>query len=229
MARRRRRGRFRRHKPDMGWWVSTHDVSVLSDGSAAIEMETVFSFDDINSDPALITQDKSDWFIKRVLVDVFPTLGRPTSATSGPARIYELALGTMMSAQAAALVVTPDYLLTADVYEQWRRLFRSYVKPVYATWEPQSEYDTLSNNYGLLTLDGSSVVPAEATTSDSPWGPSAIADDFTVSSAGLVEDSAMYLSVSTSDVAPSARFEWNAGETLNIAAYVRVLLQKRRT
>lgn len=221
MARRRRRGRFRRQSPDMGWWTSQEEMSFTHTTGEALDFATVFEFNDIDADDALITQDKSDWFIKRVILDLYPVVGRPSAPTSGPARIYECALGTMDLAKAANLVSSPQEVLSADFYEQWRRLFKTYTRPVYSTWEP--------------TLDGSilqvDTTPTnnEINVADSPWGAASIHDDFSVSNAGLVHDTAMFVVVSTTDTAPSTRFEWAAGDTFSASAYIRVLLQKRRT
>lgn len=225
MARRRRSRRrsFRRIKPDMGWWTSQEEISFTSDGTEpALDFSTVLEFDDIDSDDALITQDKSDWFIKRVLLDVYPVLGRPSSPTSGPARIWEFAVGTMQETDAAHIVSNPAEILDPGFYERWRRLFKTYTRPVYATWDP-------SLHNGKLLVDTATSMPAEVNIVDSPWGPASIHDDFSVSNAGLVDNSGLYVVASTTLTPPSTSYDWAAGDTLSCSAYIRVLLQKRRT
>lgn len=221
MAKRRRRGRFKRSSPDMGWWTSQEELNLTYAPGGALSFSTVFDFDNIDSDDALITQDKSDWFIKRVILDLYPVLGRPSSPTSGPARIYEAAVGTMDLSKAADLVNSPEEILAPDFYERWRRLFKTYTRPVYATYTP-----ALSSGGLLVQTSG---MPAEVNVADSPWGPSSIHDDFSVSNAGLSHESAMFVVVSTTETPPSTSYDWISGDTLAASAYVRVLLQKRRT
>lgn len=222
--RRKRKGYFRRVKPDMGWWVSNETLQATKPASGVgLDMSTVFDFDDINNDNVLITQDKSDWFIKRVIIDAFPVLERDAQ-NNGPARLFEFGIGTMEGARAGALITTPQAVLSPFFYEEWRRLFKSYAKPVYATWEPIVDPANLLLGTDEAPLSGAPII----NTADSPWGLSAIHEDFTVSNAGLVSDSALYLAVSTSPLSPTSRYGWNTGDSVHVAANVRVLLQKRR-
>lgn len=224
MARRRRR-RWRKVKPDMGWLIDTSVLQVnasnLGGGEAAgIAGTVVLSFDDIDSDEALITQDKSDWFIKRVIVDAYPTLFRGSSATSPPTRLWEMGIGTMDASEFTEFVVG-DSVIDATTYERWRRLFKTYTRPVYAT----ATY-TIDANGDLVTQDGGTAT--ENVVVDSPYGPSCVQDDFTVSNAGLVQNSNMYIVCSTSDII-SGSYHWIVGEQLYVGLTTRVLLQKRRT
>lgn len=223
MAKRRRRGRFKRSSPDMGWWTSQEVMAFTSNGTdVALDFTTVLDFQDIDSDDSLITQDKSDWFIKRVLLDCYPVLGRPSSPTSGPARIWEFGIGTMEVTNAAHLIANTSEVLDPLFYERWRRLFKTYTRPVYATWAP-----ALSTNGTLATQ--SDDTPTEVNVAGEPWGSASIHDDFSVSNAGLVDNSALYLVASTTLIPPSVSYDWAAGDTLSVSAYIRVLLQKRRT
>lgn len=222
MARRRRKGRFKRTTPDMGWWVSDESLSFEKTGiPSALDFSTVFEFDDIDSDDSLITQDKSDWFIKRVIVDVYPQLLR-NNPLGGPARIWQCAIGTMEFSNADFLTNSPLPILNAGFYERWRRLFKTYTRPVYTPWLP-----ALSTNGTLATQsDDTPVAVADATT---PFGPSSIHDDFSVSNAGLVDNSGLVIAITSTDTAPGPGYFWQADDSMTAVAYVRVLLQKRRT
>lgn len=218
MARRKRY--FRRTQPDRGWFVSSNDLTFTVGGSfSVVNVVNVFDFEDITADD-LVTQDKSDWFIKRVIVDAYPVVGRQT-ATSAPARIWGLGLGTLQDDVALSWdlsVLTTDQIFSADSMDRWRRTFRLYNKPVYATWNPA----TVS---GQLAVDEAAATN-QLYTADSPWGDSAVHDDFEVSNAGLVPDSGMYAVIGTAP-GPS-NYDWASGDTLTVQCYTRTLLQKRR-
>lgn len=225
MARRsRRRGRFKRHKPDMGWFVGGAVQQLTTSGGGAWNPVTdaIMSFDDINNDDPIIAQDKSDWFIKRVIIDAYPTLGRASTGTSAPTRLWELGIGTMDITESTALdATTNETIVDPDTYERWRRLFKTYSRPVYATLTLG-----LTSSGELVTADAGTI--NEVNVVDSPWGESSIHDDFTVSNAGLVHNSGVYLALTPSNnVSPN--YEWLSGESLTVGYTYRILLQKRRT
>lgn len=131
-------------------------------------------------------------------------------------------MGTMQDSEAVGMSGIGE-VLDPTTYERWRRLFKTYTRPVYRTWEPK-----LDSNGRLFTWDAMGS-PVETNASDSPWGISSIHDDFSVSNAGLVDRTSLYLAISSDAIAPADRYEWIDGDRLVVAAYVRVLLQKRRT
>lgn len=220
----RKRGFFKRTAPDRGWYVGDFQFSVTASATpttaATLNGTALFDFFDINADNTLITQEKSDWFIKRVLVDVFPSLSR-NSATSLPARLWEFGLMTMDDSVFGDLITGIAPVISATVFDGARRTLRTYTKPVYATWEPR-----------MTAAPGQRVDTAGAVTermvADSPWGTAHVSDDFEVSNASLVETSSLYAMASTVLQGPGS-YDWAASDVLNLAGNFRVLLQKRRT
>lgn len=220
--RRRRRGSFRRHKPDMGWWIG-HDILSFSGVDASGEvvgnnLNQVFRFNDIDSDQALIAKDKSDWFVKRVIVDAYPVMARVNELTF-PGRLWEFAIGTMDDSKATLLDAAHGSVFDSVTYDNWRRVFRTYSRPVYST-----AYNGYTGGPAQV-VDGTG--PAtQLHTVDSPWGPSNVRDDFDVSNAGLVPQTGLYVMSSLSTM--NGTIEWEVGDTLTVYCTTRVLLQKRR-
>lgn len=205
----------------MGWFVGGDELQFTVDGSSpglGSNVQAMFGFADIDSDDALITQDKSDWFIKRVILDAYPVLTR-ADEISAPARIYSFAVGTIPPPGNATVVPGSD-IFTATAFDFWRRLFRSYSRPVYAT----TLVGTADNDTSVVTSAG----PATSkTVADSPWGPSSIHDDFEVSNAGLVHNTSLVCAASVA-LGPSV-YTWDENDILSVFVQWRVLLQKRRT
>lgn len=205
----------------MGWFVGSDEIQFTVDDSSpglGSNWQQMFGFADIDSDDALIAQDKSDWFIKRVLLDAYPVLTR-ADEISAPARIYSLAIGTIPVPSSSGAIPGSD-IFTSTAYDYWRRLFRSYSRPVYAT----TLVGLADNDTSVVTSAG----PATSkTVADSPWGPSSVHDDFEVSNAGLVHNSGLIVAASTA-LGPSV-YTWDENDILTVFVQWRVLLQKRRT
>lgn len=219
MARRgSRKGFFRRSAPDRGWWIAEFTGTATHAADTDLAMISLLDFSDLTSgESALITQDKSDWFIKRVLFNFYPSLSR-ASATSATARIYQAGLCTMDVSEQATMVTAGAPVISAAWFDACRRTLRTYQRPLYA-----------NANLG-------SVANATSTTASAPtniatfwgaWGDAHIEDDMEVSNAGLVENSGLYAAFSTQTAGPGS-FDWASGDAINAYGSVRVLLQKRR-
>lgn len=217
---RRRRGHFKRAQPDRGWWVGDIEATFTVPGSfSCVNVVNLFDFEDITMDD-LVTQDKSDWFIKRVILDAYPVITR-VAPTAAPARIWGLALGTLQDDVALdwdLSALTSDMLFAPDSMDRWRRLFRAYNHPVYATAQPGFRAG------GEIVTSANSVVTRDVC--GEPWGLSAVHDDFEVSNAGLVPDSGVYAVIGTARGPGS--YDWAENDILTVHVYARVLLQKRR-
>lgn len=218
MARRRNRRWIRKPKADMGWMVGSASMLLVHPGGGGPGTNggQLFGFNDIDDD-ILIAQDKSDWFIKRLLIDFYPVIGR-ASLTTAPARIYQAAVGTMSDNDATFWINNEEVIYDGSTFDHWRRLFRSWTRPVYSTWQP-------SLNAASLRTTTSSA-DANAVVSD-PWGPSSIHEDMSVSNAGLVADSGVYFFLTTTPGPGS--YDWTINDQLNGYLYFKCLLQKRRT
>lgn len=99
MAKRRRRRFFKqRSKPDRGW-ILEQGLSQLSYNAGMVtparsEYVELVAFPDLNeANSALITQEKADWNVKRVLIDCFPIFA-PVDAAARATALMEFMLVT---------------------------------------------------------------------------------------------------------------------------------------
>lgn len=223
----RRRFQRSKHSPDRGWVVGTFTTSTgLIDPNANINGSvTLFDFADIDAEALTgrIEQDKSDWFVKRVILDVYGAVSFDGVTPTDTARVYELGVGVMGNADVEEFGSQAWRVMSSEVYNLWARTFRTYTRPVYAG--------------GLIGYTGDFNIATENVTSGGPvggysttapfWGPSSISDDFEVSNAGLRNNQSCVVLFSVGQ-AP-ASFIWDEGDNLYVAGTYRVLLQKRRT
>lgn len=221
---RRRRAAFRRESPDRGWIVGNQSMTLNADAS---QSTTVFSqlFDFADIDPEALTgrieQDKSDWFIKRIILDVVASVGLsadPMQATD-VARMWACAAITGNNDAISVLQSTDPGVLSPEAYNQASRTMQTWVRPVYAGAIIAYGDD------GLVATEAGPVL--EYATTAPFWGPARIEADFEVSNAGLRGNWSMGLLYS---ILPGpGSFDWDVGDALNCMAYYRILVQKRRT
>lgn len=214
----RRRFYKSRTQPDRGWVVGFNNIN-LTPASASL-YGVAFDFADI--DPEALTgrieADKSDWFVKRVIFECFAAVSFTGTSATDVARIWQLGLGTAPNENANRFTDADFDVLSGETYNLWSRLFRTWSRPVYAGGLiPYSENNILAaepfpvNSYGVTAPF---------------WGPSAIYEDFEVSSAGLRNNQSVFWFASRSE-AP-ASYDWDAGDILYLTINYRMLLQKRR-
>lgn len=230
MARRRR---FRRISPDMGWYASPFLIDHANNGGIeTTTMDELIAFPEIDGDEGIITKDKSDWFIKRVIVEGYCTFVPSTTNLQGQAsarRIFDWSLCTMMASSAAEAVQNRWPVSEPDFWDNARRVLRTGTTPCYNEGLQLVEQASAGSSGALITEQlGSETVPR--THDISPWwGPAKIEFDIPVSSAGLVPDSSLYFGITTGDtVAPyPTRDAWDNTDSVYMRLMVRVLLQKR--
>lgn len=218
------RRRFTKEGPDRAWdFIHTNlDVTVSFDAGntwRGFDMRGILSYDDIQDNSVLAGQ-KSDWFIKRVLIDVYAAASMQTD-NARPARLWQLALGTMADTDATILIndATPNDVLSSQTHNAWRRPFRGYTRPVYATAVIPYSTDT---DITVTTTNPADQYGA----TDSPWGPALIRDDFEVSNAGLSHGDSMWLAAG--QCSGPGGYDWLEGETLYLMMDIRTLWQRRR-
>lgn len=203
----------------MAWAVGAVQVNLESgttDGATTLMIDYV----ELDSDPVpAVSKDKSDWFLKRMIIDGFPTFGGATNTPTSTARLWSWAVATM--SYDAAQHVQDDELPVMDpsTWDIYRRLLQSGVNPVYATWTPALTSDDLHTVSGVAT-------PGDFAVVDHPWGLARVHADFSISNAGLVDESGVYIHCSL-EAGPGS-YDWVAGETLSTRWIYRALLQKRR-
>lgn len=215
MARKRR---FKQTSPDMGWIVTRGNISGTVDvlSQELNSSDEVFNFTDIDELDSVMSKDKSDWFIKRVLFHGYPYLTR-SATTSLPYRICSVALHTSMDPLNQSMNASDVPIMSAPWYDSTMRILRTYNRPLYDAWQPAT-----TEGGRLITIADDIEVYDSV---QSIWGPSHIQDDFTVSNAGLVNDSSMFVSLSTCNIGGPS---YSSGDTIALFWTLQVLLQKRR-
>lgn len=224
MARRRfQRSRF---SPDRGWVVGQTRQSLAQttgSGNDTAAWYEIFDFTDIDADAltGAIQQDKSDWFVRRCILDVFTSVSFANATANDTARLYQIGMGIMPDADSVNIPNTDPQVLSPAGYNNWARLFQTWVKPVYgAAVIPQ-----VAASGALATAVAS---PTAYSVTAPFWGPSGWHADFEVSNAGLRNEQSCGFHVSLTD-GSSFNYDWDNGDALFININYRVLLQKRRT
>lgn len=116
MAKRRSRGRGRRFNPERGWLVGSN-ISTLTIPTAVLPNDPpgysqicpIFQFNEIDGDEGvLVSHDKSDWFMQRMIIDVWFTLNSMADpAGTLPPRLFEFAIVTADNAELVDYITEP--------------------------------------------------------------------------------------------------------------------------
>lgn len=218
-----------RTTPDMGWVVGTTRIDVLHQNSSAdYETSGVFLFDFADVDPEALTgrieADKSDWFIKRCVIDWAAAVGFANVTPTDVARRFQFGLGTM-GIDSVEEVVSNDFpVIGPEVYNVSARTFRTYVGSVYAGCVIPLGVDADEDN---VVMVGTTATSNGWGVTAPFWGPAGGHDDFEVSNAGLRNNQGMYWLVSTMP-GPAPSYDWDTSDVLYMSLTYRVLLQKRR-
>lgn len=228
---RRKRG-FRRSAPDRGWIVGHFSANMSfpsGDPDANTIYRTLFDFADI--DPEALTgrieQDKSDWFVKRAILNIAASARLAGLDEGDVMRTFEWGVGTIGVENAASLVANDTPVFGAEAYNLWARQFQTGVQPAYHI--PVLPYAAVEGT-GDIRLAVTSATGSEAAgwTIMSPvWGPSLRAYDFTVSNAGLRNNQECGIAFTQSQSVTG--LSWDEGDTLDVAVWYQILVQKRRT
>jgi len=212
----------------MGWVVGDVQASQTAalDGNIRLaEVVSLFDFADVDAEALTgrIEQDKSDWFVKRAIIDVYAAVSFANTEPTDVARLWQMGLGVIPNANAEEINTEQYEVYSPEATNLYARTFRTYSRPVYAG--------------GLIGYTGDQNIATENVTTGGPtggwsttapfWGPSMVRDDFEVSNAGLRNNQAVSLHFSM-DQGP-ASFDWDVGDVLYIACAYRFLMQKRRT
>jgi len=225
------RRRFHRSKtsPDMGWIVDTVRYSFPavdvggSEGAGGAIVRTLFDFADVDAEALTgrIEQDKSDWFVKRFIVDCFAAVSFENATPTDTARLWALGLGVIPDNNATDIDSNHLSVYGPEATNLYARTFRTYVRPVYA-----AALIPYTAEFAVAVPGSSGGNPESYGVTSTPWGPSMVRDDFEVSNAGLRNNQAVSLHVSL-EPGP-AGFTWDIGDQLYISMAYRALLQKRR-
>lgn len=232
------RRRFARSKPDMGWIVGQNSYSMLNEGgNPRTILDFIFDFSDIDPDAVAgrIEADKSDWFIKRVIIDVYAQAQLAGLAQEDAQRFLTLGLSTI-PIENGNKVVDDDYTIFGpEWFNLQARILHTDSMVIYHPSQLPYAVGNPSNNYGIATVD---MGPIEADGGGTPAGWVQTAPflgeakqhwDLSVSNAGLRNNQGFAFSASM--VSPSFNnwgMGWADGDRALIQLFYRVLMQKRR-
>jgi len=230
MARRRR---FHKTAPDRGWIVGAFSNVLNMSNTEPVTTQTYTMFDFADIDPEALTgrieQDKSDWFVKRVILNLWLSASIDALDETGIVRTVEWAMGTIGVENANALETDANPLFGSEAYNLWSRQFQSGVMPVYHPGVTPLVISNPSNTFAINSDRSDNPADFAGWQVNAPfWGPAQRAMDFTVSNAGLRNNQVCALAFTLRDDIP-VLYGWDPADSLRFAAYYQVLVQKRRT
>lgn len=229
MARRRR---FHRTSPDRGWIVGQSGPgSITFDTTGDVKTRYFQLFDFADIDPEALTgrieQDKSDWFVKRVLLNIALSCRLQGLDEGANVRWVEWAMGTASNENAEQMESSAGFpVIGPEVYNLWSRQFQSGVMPTYMQGVLPYRVDPTEGN----------TVVAVSTTGEAAgwlptapfWGPAFKTYDFEVSNAGLRNNQSCGLAISMVQ-GPHPQYSWDEADVLDYTWWYQILVQKRRT
>lgn len=235
MARRKRR--FHRTAPDRGWIVGTSNATINfpdSDPDSNTAYYTLFDFADI--DPEALTgrieQDKSDWFVKRVILNLAAQAVLGGTGEGDTHRFYEWAVGTIGTANAEELNNAgggEGYpIIGPEAYNLWSRQFQSGVNVCYHTSILPYASDETTGRLRLAVDSTDASLEAGWVLAAPFFGAAMKSYDFTVSNAGLRNNQECGIAI-TQCQGPLGATNWDGEDFLAIRWWYQILVQKRRT
>jgi len=230
MARRRRR--FHATAPDRGWVVGAFTGSQPMSDTQPITTEVYNLFDFSDIDPEALTgrieQDKSDWFVKRCILNIWLSAQIDDLSEAGIFRTVEWAVGTMGVQNSVEMAQQNFPVIGAEAYNMWSRQFQSGVMPAYHPGTIPLMVSQPANTFAI-NADRSDTDESAGWMVTAPfWGPAQKEYDFTVSNAGLRNNQACILALTMRDDMPTV-YGWQPPDLLRFACYYQVLVQKRRS
>lgn len=227
-----RRRKWRSSSPDRGWILGQTAGSLTfpaGDPQWHSSFLTLFDFADI--DPEALTgrieQDKSDWFIKRMILNVAAVAELDGLQGNDVMRLWEWGVGSIAVDAANEIIANDPPVIGPEVANLWARQFQTAVMPAYH--QPILPYmvSQPANEFALAV--DTPTAPGDMagwTLTALPWGPAFRTFDFTVSNAGLRNNQAVGIAIAQCP-APSG-YSWDESDVLRFSFHYQVLLQKRR-
>lgn len=213
----------------MGWYISPYAFSMVNGGVAATLPVELIAFPEIDGDEGIIAQDKSNWFIKRLIVAAhFGFVPDGAQGFFSTHRTFSWMFATAKASDAAEVASAGTMVNEPDGWDAMRRVIRTGKSPAYNMYKPRIEFQAGSTQSALSTEAAGSLSVPQWRSNDNLWGPSMFEFDLEVSNAGLVPDSSLYFFVSQTDQAGPVGNFWEDGDRLDGQMDIRVLLQKRR-
>jgi len=228
----RRRWASKRSSPDMGWVVGASSVGLsFPAGDPDQDTAVVQLFDFADIDPEALTgrieADKSDWFIKRAILNIVGGCQLDGLGSGDWFRMCSWGLTVADTLLAESMAVGQNAIFGPEWYNQQARILQTGLLPVYM---PGVIPYAAREGTGDITINVTSASGSEEAgwLGTAPfWGPAHQQHDISVSNAGLRNNQACCFYVSTVST-PIAGYQWQAGDVLNVRCFYQVLLQKRR-
>jgi len=229
MARRKRR--FHATAPDRGWIVGAFSGTQGMSDTQPVTTTFLNLFDFADIDPEALTgrieQDKSDWFVKRVILNIWVSAVLDSLAEDGVFRLVEWACGTIGNENAIAMDNDAVPVLGPEAYNLWSRQFQSGVLPAYHPGLTPLMVSQPANTFAINADRSDTDVAAGWALNGPFWGPAMKEYDFTVSNAGLRNNQVCGIAFSMRDDFPSV-YGWDPADSLQFGVTYQVLVQKRR-
>jgi len=233
------RRRFHRSAPDRGWIVGQMGPTAMVPTNGADDSTrffTLFDFADIDPESlGRIDADKSDWFIKRVILDIGFRARLDGLNESDVVRFVQWGMGTIGVENGTELEGANSGagfpVIGAEAYNLWSRLFQTGVMPAYHLPVIPYAIGNPSNEFGVAIVQVSENDasgggdPAGWTLTATPYGSALQHFDFTVSNAGLRNNQVCGLAFT---LTRGPLIAWEDGDACDVTVFYRVLMQKRR-
>jgi len=225
------RRRFARSasKPDMGWLVGVSRIP-LSGEFPGSNVDFLFDFVDIDPDAVAgrIEADKSDWFIKRCLMDFYATARLPGVDQDDYVRVLEVGISTVGVENATAVNANDHRVFGPEWYNLQSRIIQTFTMPAYHAGQIPQSIANPSNYTAIPIVDATTAAnsdPVGFVNMAGWYGPGYRTLDISVSNAGLRNNQGFCVTASKFDLRGN---EWQTGDDVWLDIMYRVLLQKRR-
>jgi len=229
------RRRFARSRPDMGWIVGKGGYSFQTDdGNPVTILDFLFDFADI--DPEAVTgkieADKSDWFIKRVILDLYAVAVLDGFDENDSKRFFSIGLSTCGIANGVTITDNDLSVFSPEWYNLQARILQTDVCVAYHTSQIPLAMANPSNNFAVATtlMNQSADADPVGWVDQAPFlGTSERHYDLQVSSAGLRNNQGMAITIATESPSfNSMGMAWQPADRLTVQLFYRILMQKRR-
>jgi len=231
---RKRRFYRKASSPDMGWIVGASGPTNMNypsgDPDANTAVIQLFDFADV--DPEALTgrieQDKSDWFVKRVILTIKAVAVCDGLATYDNTRFFEWGCGIMGVANATEVSQQNYPIFSPETYNLWARQFQTGVMPAYMPAVIPYAAAEVSGDVCVQVTTATSSTQAGWLMPAPFWGPAMQVFDFTVSNAGLRNNQGCYIAYSQVQEGPANGLNGDECDLLSVNTLYQVLLQTSR-
>lgn len=212
-----------RREKDRAWFVAS-DVLAFTYNTDFVDQAQLIVGSDLTEDEGgILAQEETPWYCERIMLTMFPLLGRNTSNNTNERRLWTWAMWTASGSNPNTYAAASSKA-NADMYNDgsafWPnagRVLQQGVRPAYEPWTPA----VISAQGGRLAVETASSIGA-VLANMADWGESKVEVDHKTKF-GLRSDSAFVLSVAPGESDDT----WEAGDTLAVHYYIKMLWTHR--